>query len=83
MRAGKFWPIASLAVGIALCCLGAVFIWSYVAEAVIARAGASDQSLLFWYLPVLFSGIFICAAGLSVGVWGFTRLRKMKMQNRQ
>jgi len=43
---------------------GIVFVVLYVKEAVIDRFAESDQSLLFWYLPVLFIGMALLLGGL-------------------
>ena len=48
--------------------MGLVFIGAYVSEALIARIGDPDQSLLFWYLPLLLVGIFTAALGVLI-VW--------------
>jgi cytochrome oxidase assembly protein ShyY1 len=48
----------------------------YVLEAIVARIGEADQSLLFWYLPILFIGLIVLAIGLGLGIWGARRLRK-------
>ena len=50
---------------------GIGFIVLYVKEAVADRYGEADQSLVFWYLPVLFIGM-----GLLLG--GLLLLRKYK-----
>ncbi len=59
---------------------GITFIVLYVLEAVIARRGEPDQSLLFWYLPVLFLGLIGMVIGLGVSVWGIIRLREIRRQ---
>ena len=48
----------------------------YVIEAVIRRLGEPDQSLLFWYLPILLAGLICLLIGIAATFVGFTRLRK-------
>ena len=71
----------ALIAGIVLTIIGALLIAGYIMEAYIARIGEPDQSLLFWYLPLLFVGLIAFITGLSTGIWGFIRLRKIKRQN--
>lgn len=51
---------------ITLTLIGFVFIVTYISEAVIARIGEPDQSLLFWYLPLLFVGLFTAGLGVPI-----------------
>jgi hypothetical protein len=60
--------------------MGMAFVGMYIVEAIIARAGEPDQSLLFWYLPILFLGLMGMMIGLGVGAWGVWRLRKIRRQ---
>jgi len=55
--------------------LGVVFIFMYVWEAIISRSGEPDQSLLFWYLPVLFLGLISSVCGLKLLLYGIERKR--------
>ncbi|NNE05010.1 MAG: hypothetical protein HKO64_02915 [Xanthomonadales bacterium] len=55
--------------GIGLCAM-------YVVEAVIRRLGEADQSLLFWYLPILFIGLFSLMGGIGLLTWAMLRKRK-------
>ena len=71
----------TLIAGIVLTIIGALLIVGYIMEAYIARKGEPDQSLLFWYLPLLFVGLIAFVTGLSAGIWGFIRLRKINHQN--
>jgi len=50
--------------GYLLSLAGIVFVVMYIKEAVIDRFGEGDQSLLFWYLPVLFIGMAMLLGGL-------------------
>ena len=49
--------------------VGTGFVFMYVWEAIIVRIDEPDQSLLFWYLPILFLGL----AGISAGIALLTR----------
>lgn len=81
MNSKKTWPSIALISGIILIIIGAVLIIGYITEAYIARRGEPDQSLLFWYLPLLIIGLIAFGTGLSTGIWGFIRLRKIKHKN--
>jgi len=76
MSQNKLLPCGALVVGSLIVFIGTVFVLIYVLEAVIARVGEADQSLLFWYLPILFIGLFGLVIGATIGVWGYIRLRK-------
>lgn len=76
MNAGKKLPIAALCFGVAATLVGLVLTGAYVLEAVIERRGEPDQSLLFWYLPILLIGMVSVVTGLVSSVWGFVRLRR-------
>lgn len=52
--------------GSLLSIIGVVFIAMYLWEAIINRLGEPDQSLLFWYLPILFIGLLSLMAGISL-----------------
>jgi len=81
MKSKKTWPSVALISGIVLIIIGALLITSYIIEAYIERIGEPDQSLLFWYLPLLMFGLIAFGTGLSTGIWGFKRLRKIKHRN--
>ena len=81
MNSKKTWPYVALISGIVLIIIGAALITGYITEAYIARRGEPDQSLLFWYLPLLFIGLIAFVSGLSSGIWGIIRLRKIKYKN--
>lgn len=74
----RFWPIVALALGALAGLCGLFLVGSYVFSAVIDRIGEPDQSLLFWYLPLLFIGFAALALGFGVGAWGVYRLRSKK-----
>ncbi len=60
--------VALILVGLGICAglPGMGLMGLYVSEAILHRMGEPDQSLLFWYLPVLFLGFVL--VGLSVGL---------------
>lgn len=76
----KTWPSIALISGIVISIIGAVLIIAYIMEAYVTRRGDPDQSLLFWYLPLLFIGFISFVTGLSASIWGFNRLRKIEMK---
>jgi len=80
MNSKNTWPSIALISGIVISIIGAVLIIGYIMEAYVARRGDPDQSLLFWYLPLLFLGFISFVTGLSASIWGFNSLRKIKMK---
>ncbi len=54
---------------------GAVFVFMYFWEAIILRIGDHDQSLIFWYLPVLFIGFTGIIGGVAMLIQGINRLK--------
>lgn len=81
MNSKKLLPCGALVFGGMITLAGIAFALMYVLEAVIARLGEADQSLLFWYLPILFMGLIGVIIGLGIGVWGAIRLKKIQEQN--
>lgn len=77
----KILTYGMLAFGSLVALLGAAFVAMYVREAIIARAGEPDQSLLFWYLPILFLGVIAVLTGLGIGAWGFSLARRMSRKH--
>jgi drug/metabolite transporter (DMT)-like permease len=75
MKHGRAVAIAATCVGVVAILVGVGMIGGYVLEAVIRRVGEPDQSLLFWYLPLLFIGIMCTMAGIGATAWGVSRLR--------
>ena len=73
---GKLLTWLGLLGGLLLSVTGAGFVTLYVTEGIIARAGEPDQSLLFWYLPILFMGIVVLVFGLALVRWAWLRLNK-------
>ena len=80
MNSKKLLPCGALVVGSLFALVGIGLAVTYVLEAIVARLGEPDQSLLFWYLPILFMGIIGILIGLGIGVWGVIRLRKIQHQ---
>lgn len=75
-RSDKTKYTFALIFGIISLLIGLVFTISYIVEAVVERWGEPDQSLIFWYLPILFIGIIFLKLGLGFSIWGFISLRK-------
>jgi len=73
-------PVLLILSGIAVGLTGAALVYAYVMDAVIARIGEPDQSLLFWYFPFLVTGLGFSAGGIGLLVWGIRRLRKADPQ---
>ena len=74
----KILPYLAIVFGTLIAITGAAFVALYVLEAVVARTGEPDQSLLFWYLPFLFAGVIGVATGIGVSVLGFRHLKKIR-----
>jgi ABC-type Na+ efflux pump permease subunit len=68
--------ISMIAISVLLVVVGLAFISMYFWEGVISRFGEPDQSLLFWYLPILFIGIFSFMGGLALFFVSFKRFRQ-------
>lgn len=71
-------PVVALLFGALSALAGVALVAAYFLEAVVARRGDPDQSLLFWYLPILFLGLIGTVIGLAASAWGFLRLRRMR-----
>jgi hypothetical protein len=78
LSSGKVVSLAALVLGSLISLTGAGLVGLYASEAIITRIGDPDQSLIFWYLPILFIGLIVLAIGLGLGVWGVYRLRKLR-----
>jgi len=83
MKSKKTLPCGALAIGVLVALIGIACVVMYVLEAVVARAGEVDQSLLFWYLPFFLIGLGGTAVGLGIGVWGTIRLRKIRREDNE
>jgi len=79
-ESNKILPHVAIVFGILIAITGAVFVAMYVFEAIVARMGEPDQSLLFWYLSFLFAGVTGMAIGIGVTVLGFSRLKTIRHQ---
>ena len=64
--------------GSLIAALGIVFIFMYIWEAIISRSGDPDQSLLFWYLPIMFLGVIASVGGLRLLLRGINQVRNMR-----
>lgn len=80
MKSDKILTYGVLVSGIILSLSGAAFVIAYILEAIVARTGEPDQSLLFWYLPILFIGLMGMTIGIGIIVWGAVRLRAARPQ---
>ncbi len=58
--------------------VGASFVVMYFWEAIITRIGDPDQSLIFWYLPILFFGIIMVLGGVALLAQGIKRVRNLR-----
>jgi len=74
----KWLAYLYVSLGGLLAALGAVFVVMYVWEAIIARSGDPDQSLIFWYLPILFLGLMSGAGGLKLLRRGIKQLGSIR-----
>jgi len=81
MKTKKALPYGALVISGLLTLTGTACIVTYVLEAVVARIGEGDQSLMFWYLPFLFIGLIGLLIGIGIGIWGVTRLKKLRQQD--
>ena len=76
MSVKKIFSYGALIVSTLFILTGIGFTGMYVLEAIIKRLGEADQSLVFWYLPFFFIGIFGILIGLGMGFWGVSHLKK-------
>jgi len=74
----KWLYILALIFGAALMVVGILFAAMYVIEAIVKRISEPDQSLLFWYIPILLIGIGGFFVGILSFLWGLKNLRKTK-----
>ena len=81
MNSRKAWPWAAAGCGGVTALTGMAFAARYVLEAVVKRRGEPDQSLLFWYLPILFMGAGGLVLGLAAALWGVRRLRQAEEED--
>jgi hypothetical protein len=64
--------------GVLLEIVGMLLAVMYVWEAVIERIGDADQSLLFWYLPLLMFGLIEV-----IGGWAMVRAGRARLKNQK
>jgi len=67
--------------GILIGLAGIAFVGIYILEAIVRRAGEPDQSLLFWYLPILFTGVFGMILGFGFSAMGIYKLRRIRRES--
>lgn len=75
MKLLKFILIIVVLSGILVFLAGLTLTVMYLHGAIIMRWGDPDQSLLFWYLPLLFLGIAGIVLGLLTSIWSLRRLK--------
>jgi len=78
MESRRAWSIVAVVFAVFAVVIGLFMIGGYVFSAVIERAGEPDQSLLFWYLPLLLIGATGVVVGLAAGFLGIQGLRSTK-----
>lgn len=74
----KWLYILALIFGAALMVVGILFAAMYVIEAIVKRIGEPDQSLVFWYIPILLIGVGGFVVGILSFLWGLRNLRRTK-----
>jgi ABC-type Na+ efflux pump permease subunit len=74
----KWFYILALIFGATLMVVGILFAAMYVIEAIVKRIGESDQSLVFWYIPILLIGVGGFIVGILSFLWGLRNLRRTK-----
>ena len=70
----KFLFLLTILAGTLIFLAGAGLVLMYLWHGVITRIGEADQSLIFWYLPILFMGLIGLAVGWALGSWAWERL---------
>ena len=71
----KLFIYLLLFLGIIFFVTGLLFVFLYFKDAVILRIGEPDQSLIFWYLPILFIGIGGILASIKIWIVGYNSLK--------
>jgi len=82
VTASRTLPLLALLLGAAVALLGGAALWAYLRAAVLDRLGEPDQSLLFWYLPLLLFGGAALLVGIAGAAWGALGLRAARRQGR-
>lgn len=78
MNVSKLVGLLVLLAGGILSFIGLAFVSMYFWEAIVSKIGDPDQSLVFWYLPILFLGVFGMLLGLPMMRYGTARLKNVK-----
>ena len=71
-------PVIAVFLGIILFVPGLFFTGMYVSEAIVKTAESADRSLIFWYLPILFTGLAGLIGGTVLWLWAGIKLRDRK-----
>jgi len=74
-KLSKTLTILLFLVSVVLMVTGAGFVVMYIWEGIIVRIGEPDQSLIFWYLPILFIGLFVFVLGITLSIHTFNKLK--------
>ena len=59
--------------------VGAMLVFAYIWKGIILRIGESDQSLIFWYLPILFIGVIGIIGGIILLLLGIKHLKRKNL----
>ena len=51
----------------------------YVWEGIIVHLGEADQSLVFWYIPILLIGFFSIGIGLALFIYSYKKIKIEKI----
>jgi hypothetical protein len=81
MMKARTWLAASIAIGGTLVAAGGIaLVLMYLWAAVVERWGEPDQSLIFWYLPLLFIGMALGVTGGALFRFGMRRFRELNRE---
>ncbi len=75
MEQKKLVPYGVTVLGGVVTLVGIIFVFMYFYEGVVIPWGNADQSLIFWYLPILFIGFVGIGFGLAALFWSVNRLK--------
>ncbi len=78
MKPAKFLNVFIVFSGGFISLAGGILVCMYFWAAVISRMGDPDQSLIFWYLPLLLFGVIAIRGGLKIIILGKTRLKSVR-----
>ena len=73
-NSSKTLKIISIIIGIVFFLTGSFLIYNYIYE-VSTIIGQSDQSLIFWHLPILFIGMVLLITGIYFNVIAINALK--------